>query len=191
MAEGAPAVGLACAVCSALRPKESFSKNQLLKKLTRKCRQCVEKQNGGPSAKPMTEEEVDKLIIPDSNTNNKTRFPALQQQLKDWVVMLAEVDGAAPGERKAAVLAFTKTFVPLDLTEDDFEHFSSGLAEDAAWFASLSGEVRTCASGAGVTELKETKNKESVFGFKGLTGSDNIFREVVFIFSGGKWRAEG
>jgi hypothetical protein len=44
-----------------------------------------------------------------------------------------------------------------------------------------------------VTELSEEEDRESVFGFKGLQegGSDNIFREVVFVCVGGQWRAEG
>jgi SAM-dependent methyltransferase len=128
-----------------------------------------------------------------SNSNKKTRFPALQQQLDEWVVLLSAVDGASADARQAAVTAFTALFVPLDLDPDDFEHFSSGLAGDAAWFASLAAEVRTCASGEGVTELSEEEDRESVFGFKGLQegGSDNIFREVVFVCVGGQWRAEG
>jgi hypothetical protein len=127
------------------------------------------------------------------NSNKKTRFPALQRQLDEWVVLLSAVDGASVGARQAAVTIFTTLFVPLDLDPDDFEHFSSGLAGDAAWFASLAAEVRTCASGEGVTELNEEEDRESVFGFKGLQegGSDNIFREVVFVCVGGQWRAEG
>ena len=64
--------------------------------------------------------------------------------------------------------------------------------QNAGMTAHALPQVRTCASGCGVLEVKERKDKQSVFLFAAPgEGNENISREVVWKCYGGQWRAQG
>ena len=168
--------GLACSACKQRKGKALYSSSQLKKKTKRKCKDCV------AAATPAPKQPKEAM---------RTRSKALQAQLDSWCLELTKVEQQESGSEawKSSVRSFCKGFVPTDLSEDDLEHFTAGLAADPVWFGSLAGEIKTCAAGTGVSEVKETE-KSSTFLF-GSHSHEQIDREVVFVCQGGCWRAEG
>ena len=68
----------------------------------------------------------------------KTKNESLQLTLDKWMndVNIA-YDLPNPSlERTNAIIAFTKTFVPPDVTEDDITYFSNNLIQDEEFFQS-------------------------------------------------------
>ncbi len=62
----------------------------------------------------------------------KTKNENLQAQLESWSAAIA-VAFSQPNPSAArtdAILDFVRTFVPLDVTEDDIDHFSNALSMD-------------------------------------------------------------
>lgn len=52
---------------------------------------------------------------------------------RSYTNMVDIMRGSGSPERLAGVLAFTRTFVPDDVTEDDVVFFSTNLAEDEVY----------------------------------------------------------
>lgn len=182
---------LACGGCNGMKPTVEYSASQLKKKGKRKCPECITTAAAEATAAaevPAAEE----MKAPSPSPEKRTQNVKMQAQLDAWCKRIDEVDGLSPGsdEWKTGVLEFCKSFVPLDLDEDDMKHFSEGLASDAPWFTSLTSEVRVCATGVGVTKIKET-SKKCTFVFPAKAGPDNLDREVTFVLAKGSWRAEG
>jgi hypothetical protein len=95
----------------------------------------------------------------------KTTNPNLQKQFDEWVEMI-RVAMALPdpsSQRSDAVLQFTRSFVPSDVTEDDIAHFSNNLLSDMEFFESVSRDLTQCASGQGVEAIEGNQRNKATF----------------------------
>jgi hypothetical protein len=129
-----------------------------------------------------------------------TTNTALQEQLSQWTVQLEAINKlpSQTPERNAAIRAFVTGFVPLDVGEDDITGFGDSIFNDDEFFDSILREIKQCECGDNVESIKDNQRTRAVFTLKPLAGqleaggsSLDIVREVVFIFEGGHWRAEG
>jgi hypothetical protein len=129
----------------------------------------------------------------------KTTNASLQTQFEAWVEMftaaLALTDPSK--ERTDAIIAFCRTFVPLDVTEDDIEHFSTNLIKDTEFAQSMLREIAQCGDGELVETIEGNQRTRAEFTVKPPVGqltegsSLDIVRVVAFISSDGfKWTAE-
>jgi hypothetical protein len=90
---------------------------------------------------------------------------------------------------------FISQFVPLDLSEDDFQAYlrdlTTGPEAEQEW-ANLASEIAVLAAGKGVTKIEGDQQTRAIFYFEHpmLPGCD---REVTFVCAPGtnEWRAEG
>ena len=130
----------------------------------------------------------------------RTTNTALQEQLSQWTVQLDAINELASqtSERNAAIRAFVTGFVPLDVGEDDVAGFGDSIINDDEFFNSILREIKQCECGESVESIKDNQRTRAVFTLRPLAGqleagggSLDIVREVVFIFEGGHWRAEG
>ena len=131
----------------------------------------------------------------------KTKNELLQIRLNQWV---DEVNHAYtlqnPSlERTNAIISFTRSFVPPDVTEDDIIHFSNNLISDEEFFQSLCRELKQCATGELVEKIEGDQKKKAIYtilpeqGMLSENSSLDIVRELVFISNdnGITWTAEG
>ena len=95
----------------------------------------------------------------------KTTNFNLQKQFEQWVHMIESAialpDPSLP--RSDAVIAFTRSFVPSDVTEDDIAHFSNNLMSDSEFFASVFRDLTQCASGEGVEAIQGNQRTKAIF----------------------------
>ena len=70
-----------------------------------------------------------------TTTRNVTRNESLLNQLQSWVSQLGQTLTLPVGsqERLSAIVAFCKTFVPLDVSEADTVHYANTLAADEVY----------------------------------------------------------
>lgn len=93
------------------------------------------------------------------------------------------------------VLAFTRTFVPGDVTDDDIVYFSTNLSEDEVshkpykcyificlmwlpydgvaqeYFLSVKRDIEQCASGVNVESIKGNQKKKALYTLKPMDGT--------------------
>ena len=134
-------------------------------------------------------------------TGKKTTNASLQAHLARWVD-LVDRSIASPNPsvaRTDLIMEFCRSFVPVDVTEDDVVHFSGNLAQDDEYFGALQRELRQCESGLGVESITGNQRTKATFTLEAPEGavSDgselDIVREVTFIShnNGVVWTAEG
>ena len=131
----------------------------------------------------------------------KTGNAALEAQFGTWCDLLtAALALPDPSlERTNAIIAFCRTFVPSDVTEDDIDHFSNNLITDAEFAVSLLRDLTDCADGTQVETIEGNKTSRQEFtvlppaGALSENSSLDIVRVVAFISSdnGATWTAEG
>ena len=92
---------------------------------------------------------------------------------------------AATGDKES----FARAFVPLDLTEEDFQHFLGDLCDEEHWNG-LAAEVALIAEGSRIKAIAGNQTSRAEFFFVHPI-HENCDREVVFVNVGGQWRAEG
>lgn len=131
----------------------------------------------------------------------KTSNTALQGHLTRWVDVV-DRSLASPNPsvaRTDLIMEFCRSFVPVDVTEDDLVHFSGNLSQDDEYFMALQRELRQCESGIGVESITGNQRTKAIFTLHAPAGavSDgselDIVREVTFIShnNGVTWTAEG
>jgi hypothetical protein len=129
----------------------------------------------------------------------KTSNAGLQSQFEAWCGMLSACL-ALPDpskERTDAIIAFCRTFVPPDVTEDDIDHFSNNLITDGEFAESRLRELAECADGTQVETSEGNQLHRAEFTVLPPSGalsegsSLDIVRVVAFISKDGTtWTAE-
>ena len=118
-------------------------------------------------------------------SETKTSNAALQEHLSRWAdaVDAAVVLPNPSRERTDAIIAFCRSFVPSDVTEDDVQHFSGALSSDEEHFQALQRELRQCASGVGVESISGNQKTKAVFTLSAPEGAGEYvarFRSFIF-----------
>jgi hypothetical protein len=63
---------------------------------------------------------------------------ALKQQLERWRAQIDEaIDCRIANDRFRLILDFCKTFVPLDVNDDDTDHYAQNLANDEVFIINI------------------------------------------------------
>jgi len=127
----------------------------------------------------------------------RTTSSTLQAQLSQWSEALTALASTPLAERREPLLAFVRTFVPPDVTEDDIDHFTHNLFSDEEFFLSFVREIGQCASGEGVEKIEGNQQMRAEFiilpseGVLSPETTLDIVRQVAFICTvSGQWRAE-
>ncbi len=111
-----------------------------------------------------------------STVVNKTKNSHLQAALENWVEKLSdiyermtseEIQAMSLGNRQQALWRimdeFVRTFVPLDVTEDDIAHYRDSLLGDEEFFISLLRELAQCATGQRVESIQGDQQRKAIF----------------------------
>ena len=121
----------------------------------------------------------------------------LNVQLMVWAEELVKAQTLLQGtSRGEAIEAFCRSFVPVDVTEDDIQSFSGQLSTDEEFFDSFCREISQCASGDRIEKIEGDQVTRAQFTILPGDGAVvpagiDIAREVAFICVNGKWTAEG
>jgi hypothetical protein len=128
----------------------------------------------------------------------RSRNEDLNAQLVAWAEELQKAQSLQQGSisRAEAIEAFCRTFVPIDVTEDDIQSFSGQLSTDEEFFDSFCREICQCASGDRIEKIEGdhlTRAEFTILPGDGavVPAGIDIAREVAFICVHGKWTAEG
>ncbi len=140
----------------------------------------------------------------------QTKNNDLQNKLNEWSDMLAVIDNQTAGliscrcvhmfcisdviticldleDRMNKILLFTRSFVPVDVSEDDIQYFASNLMNDNVsqicpiqklrlncffqeYFLSIKRDIMQCATGQNVESIKGNQRKKALFTIKPLDG---------------------
>lgn len=74
-------------------------------------------------------------VTTQSTVVKKTQNASLQQCLDVWVAALQQVQQSAQLDlRKSMIERFVRTFVPLDVEEEDICHYANSLIYDEVYF---------------------------------------------------------
>jgi hypothetical protein len=106
----------------------------------------------------------------------RTKNNHLQTALENWVNQLSDIyERMTSPEIQEMTLAnrqqalwrvmddFVRTFVPLDVTEDDIAHYRDSLLGDEEFFESLLRELAQCATGQRVESIQGDQTRKAVF----------------------------
>eukprot|EP01033_Poteriospumella_lacustris_P011010 gene11009-7832_t len=136
-----------------------------------------------------------------------TKHTQLQATLNRWYDQLLQVNelrqtqqhNLAEVHRK--IDEFARSFVPLDIDEEDISHYTNNLLMDEEFFGALVRELGQCATGERVESIEESEGRSVFFLYppEGTLGEDadfDLFRELAFIKqrdsnNDAVWRAEG
>mmetsp|Transcript_24452 Transcript_24452/g.18571 ORF Transcript_24452/g.18571 Transcript_24452/m.18571 type:complete len:144 (-) Transcript_24452:82-513(-) len=138
-----------------------------------------------------------------------TKNEELQVALNRWFDMLLQIqelrssgstgDNVPTLHRK--IDEFARTFVPLDVDEEDISHYTNNLLLDEEFFGALVRELGQCATGERVESIEETDSRSVYFlyppeGAMNEAADFDLFRELAFIKQVNsnnetEWRAEG
>jgi hypothetical protein len=104
-----------------------------------------------------------------SEVNNQTKNSSLQLQLQQWDEQISSILALDTSittnlSRKQQLLdSFVRSFVPLDVDEEDVIHYQSNLLNDEEFFQSLAREIHQCVTGERVEEILGDKRKKQTF----------------------------
>jgi hypothetical protein len=144
-----------------------------------------------PAAADATETETETTTpYPQSDGPSEEELSCLQTNSSSLQKKLNQLSTLAQNNNRSE---FVSQFVPLDLSQEDIQHFLKDLTvspEAQGQWDHLSNEICALAKGKGVKKIEGDQVTNAVFFFEHptLVGCD---REVSFVCTDGEWRAEG
>ena len=125
----------------------------------------------------------------------RTKNTHLQTTLENWVNALSdiyerltsdEIQAMSPANRQQAMWRvmdeFVRTFVPLDVTEEDIAHYRDSLLNDEEFFIALLRELAQCATGQRVESIQGDQMKKAIFTLLPPPELCKLFHKCFLVF---------